>query len=461
MSDLTRSHPICQWMSNRYLLATFSIALAVRLINLLLLSGPDAFFSQNDSTMYWSLGAALAHSPSFVAPLLSSTERMPLYPLLLGGVQSLFGDVPAVVTTLQAVVDSGTCLLIAALGGLYSRQVGLIAGLLAALSANLIIHSTQILTESTFVFFFSAFLYAGARFLRMPDVRLALIAGTAGGLSLMVRPVSAILLVAAVPVVFFGAILLGRRMVVAFTTTALFLAGVIVPVAPVVLRNVTVYDSWKLMSETGEHLAFWIVPLVTQRATGAAFEVTAAHMRARFGDELTERGLTRELNPFVLDAVKVDLARKTMAELPRIAFAEAWVEGMIVDIAAPAILVDPRVRALPKPDYYSTPGQSLWSRSQTYLFDSPGLYQGIFVVSVLAALPFLLLQVAGFVMLVRERPWAAVFAGGTLAYFLMVNGPVATPKYRLPMEPVLIVLTAIALERALNRGRAMKGSSSP
>jgi hypothetical protein len=36
-----------------------------------------------------------------------------------------------------------------------------------------------------------------------------------------------------------------------------------------------------------------------------------------------------------------------------------------------------------------------------------------------------------------------------LAYFLLISGPVATPKYRLPMEPVLIVLAAIPLARLL------------
>ena len=54
-----------------------------------------------------------------------------------------------------------------------------------------------------------------------------------------------------------------------------------------------------------------------------------------------------------------------------------------------------------------------------------------------------LLEAAGFVMLARRLPWAAACAGGLLAYFLLLSGPVATPKYRMPMEPVLIVLSTI------------------
>jgi hypothetical protein len=31
-------------------------------------------------------------------------------------------------------------------------------------------------------------------------------------------------------------------------------------------------------------------------------------------------------------------------------------------------------------------------------------------------------------MLARTRPWAALLGGGVLTYFLLLNGPAATPK---------------------------------
>jgi hypothetical protein len=60
-------------------------------------------------------------------------------------------------------------------------------------------------------------------------------------------------------------------------------------------------------------------------------------------------------------------------------------------------------------------------------------------------LPFLVLAAAGLVMLARALPWAALFACSVLAYFLLISGPVAAPKYRVPIEPVLDVLCAVAL----------------
>jgi hypothetical protein len=151
--------------------------------------------------------------------------------------------------------------------------------------------------------------------------------------------------------------------------------------------------------------------------------------------------------------VKSDLAREAMARLPLAAYAKAWLEGMAVNLGAPALLIDPRVRALPKPSFYNTPGVSLWEKTHAYLFNDPGAYQVLLVIGLVAMLPILILETVGFVMLARASPWGAAFAGGVLAYFLLLNGPVATPKYRLPMEPVLLVLAAIPLARMTERRR--------
>jgi hypothetical protein len=478
------------------LVTVFVLALSVRLINLALLAGNDAFFAEDDTFGYWALGAALAKPGSFWPTLLALTDRMPLYPLLLGAMQSAFGDAPRLVALVQAVIDAGTCLLIAALanevsgqrghsigaraghspevgssaraalanevsgqrghsigalGALISPLVGLIAGILAALSVTLIVFSTQILTETLFLFFFTAMLLAGANFLRNPTHGLALLAGVAGGLALATRPAVAVLLVAAVPVVFVLAMVKRRSFAAALAAAVLFAVGAAAPIVPVLLRNVVHYGSFSLTSQTAEHLAFWIVPLVTQRADGTPYQATMDRVEALYRQRLAERGLGTDGNPFRRAAAKAEVAREQMARLPLAAHAKAWLEGMVVNLGAPALLADPRVRALPKPSFYNTPGASLWEKARAYVLDDPGRYQVLLVVGLIAMLPVLALEAAGFIMLARTLPWAAVFAGGVLAYFLLLNGPVATAKYRLPMEPVLIVLAAIPLARLVQR----------
>ena len=442
----------------------FLLALLVRLINLAFLTGNQSFFAETDAFAYWKLGAGLARPESFWSTLLAETDRMPLYPLLLGGIRHIFGDDPRMVAILQAVIDAGTCALIAALGALISPLVGLIAGILAALSVTLIVFSTQILTETASLFFFTLMLLAGARFLRHPTNALAIIAGLAGGIAAATRPAVAPLLAAAVPLVLVIALMQRRGFAAALAAALLFAVGAATPIAPVLLRNVIHYGSFSLTTQTGHHLADWIVPLVTERADGTPYQKTVDRMEALYAQRAqttlcaprklecsAEHDLNGQTNPFQRAAVKSEVAREAMARLPLSAYAKAWLEGMVVNLASPALLIDPRVRALPKPSFYNTPGASLWEKTRAYLFDDPAAYQVLLIVGLVAMLPILMLEAAGFVMLARTLPWAAVFAGGVLAYFLLLNGPVATPKYRLPLEPVLIVLAAIPLARLAER----------
>jgi Dolichyl-phosphate-mannose-protein mannosyltransferase len=446
----SRSNEVWRRAADHPLATIFLLALFIRLINLALLTGRDAFFAEQDTFAYWALGAALAKPDGFWPTLSAMTDRMPLYPLLLAGVQYAIGDGPRAIAFIQAVIDAATCTFVASLGALISARVGLIAGILAAFSPTLIVFSTQILTDTIFLFFFTLMLLAGAHFLLRPLIGRAIWAGLAGGFALATRPAVAALLAAAVPVVFAIAWMQRRRLGLALAAAMVFGVAAAAPVAPVLLRNAIRYDSLSLTSQTGDYWALWIVPLVVQRANGTPYQVTADRMESRYRERIERNSLAAN-NPFWRAALKSELAREEMARLPVSAYAKAWLEGMIVNLAAPALLADPRVRALPKPSFYNTAGTSLWERARAYLFDNPGLYQLLLVLGLLAMLPFLVLEAIGFVMLARSMSWAALFAGAVLAYFLLLNGPVASPRYRLPLEPVLLVIAAVPLARLAER----------
>src|SRR3984893_12749284 len=121
-------------VTHRPLTTVFFVALSVRLVNIALLKGDSSFFAETDALGYWALGAALAKRDTFWPTLREMTDPMPLYPLLRAAFQSPLVDKPRLVALIQAVIDSGTCVLIAALGALVSPLVGFVAGVLAAFS---------------------------------------------------------------------------------------------------------------------------------------------------------------------------------------------------------------------------------------------------------------------------------------------------------------------------------------
>src|SRR5262249_12559609 len=147
-----------------------------------------------DATEYWSVSQVLFDSGRFGRYLggtfVPETERMPLYFLFLVGVRWLAGPSLTAVLVAQSVIDALTCVVIAMLGARLAPAIGLVAGMLAALSPNLVVHSGSILTESLFLLPFTGMLYAGARFVGTGSCRWAALAGLALGLANTVRPVA-------------------------------------------------------------------------------------------------------------------------------------------------------------------------------------------------------------------------------------------------------------------------------
>ncbi|MBW2305185.1 MAG: hypothetical protein JRF57_15920 [Deltaproteobacteria bacterium] len=57
-----------------------------------------------------------------------------------------------------------------------------------------------------------------------------------------------------------------------------------------------------------------------------------------------------------------------------------------------------------------------------------------------------ILQLWGLIILYRWKKWEAIFCLLVIGYFLLISGPVGYAKYRLPFEPILIVLMAIGIK---------------
>jgi hypothetical protein len=211
-------------------------------------------------------------------------------------------------------------------------------------------------------------------------------------------------------------------------------------------RNAALFETPALTAQTGNHLLNWVVPEVRFAADGTLPNRTRAENAGKLDAHLAARGLAADdMNAFEINREMAALARVELASLPASAFVEAWAVGAATNLAAPPVISDARVRALPKPSFAETTGGSFTERLRTFLFADMGAYQGI----VLAGLVFMaiagLLELWGFARLAAGWPWIAALAAGLVLYTLLVTGPVGAPKYRMPIEPVLITLVAIAL----------------
>jgi len=222
-----------------------------------------------------------------------------------------------------------------------------------------------------------------------------------------------------------------------------------ISVGPVLWRNVITYGEWSLTPQGGIHLAYWIVPLVEEARDGTPWPVGYERMRK----DMNERYPVMSDNPFEQSRHYAAVARERLTELGPVAIAKAWTFGAAINLAAPAVTMSPLVSTLPHTGFYATSGASIPNKVFNFLFrSSNAAYAWTLLLGIAGLIVVRMIQLWGMVTLSSNVPIAMLFLFWT-AFILAANGPVASPKYRLPIEPVLMVLTGAGLSRLLYRRR--------
>jgi 4-amino-4-deoxy-L-arabinose transferase-like glycosyltransferase len=441
----------------RLLWLIFAAALLIRLaytLGLYAAMGVEAFLIE-DSPLYLDLAHNFVTQGDFVrfsaadGGFRPETERMPLYVIWLALHQWLSGTtVPLFPALTQGAVDAFACVLIARAAMLLEPRLLLPAGLIAACNPTQFIVGAMILTDSLFFFFVCLMLYAAMRWLRDPAWRWALLLGLALGLGVSTR-VMLLPAVVALAVLLPLILLWWRRFrFVSLAHVAVFVAICAALQAPIWARNISLYGSAQLTSQAGAHTLLWLAPAVLEAADGTPHTQGARIMQQRYEAEI---GGPQSDNPFERSAQMSGAAWRAIGELGAGATIKAWVTGAAITLFSPAVILSPPVSDLPRTGFFDMPGDSKWQKITAFLFrnDNPA-YGWVLLLGFLALLAVRTAQLAGLVrgLTVRANREAsillALLALWTL-YILLINGPIASPKYRLPIEPFAVICGAYAL----------------
>ena len=139
-------------------LYVFLFAFILRLVNLILLDLNFENFLYEDQKMYW-YGSQTYPLNFWLDSSALVSERMPgsfwYYKILI----YIFGTNLFLLLSFQALLDSTTCVLISKSAKLIDSSLEKIVGFLAVVSPTMIITSSQILSDTLFLLFFSISLY--------------------------------------------------------------------------------------------------------------------------------------------------------------------------------------------------------------------------------------------------------------------------------------------------------------
>ena len=394
--------------------AVFVAAFLMRLIfNVYVMGIDDAGIERfPDGKDYDALALALAGGTGYEIDQSPNTFRPPGYPFFLAAVYALAGHSFAVVKVLQSLIGALTCILVVLIGErLFSKRTGVIAGAIAAVYPFLILYSGFLLSETLFVFLSMVFLYMLIR-LRGNwawwDVALA---GLVLGLMNLTRPV-ALLLPGLLFFWLWGELGAKRR---AAMIAGLLAQGMLVPIVPWTVRNYVATQSFILIDdhhwlglhignnrtimEMPDKIGGWLEPALVE---GSRESFRAADYRAAYVSFMRDL-LQRPLDLLRLEGYKL---------------------------------------------------MRFWSVVPTSSKTTPRDA----VISILSYGLLLPLALLGVALSFRsvEKPWLLIV--WTLNFCLMSLIAFGSTRFRAPVEPVLVLFGALALERAwavwAARGRA-------
>ena len=405
-----------------------------------------------DSSIYLELRDNLLSQGGFLREdgaggYVPEIERVPGYPLFLAALSSIAGSSEWAIVSTQAVLGAITAVLIALLGMRVNREMALVSGLFTAAWPNEIVNGALVLNDSLFLTLFSGSLVVFAFFSNRPTFSAASGTGLLFGLSLIVRPLFQFLPPLLALIIYLTARRNGSTRPAAAAMGMVFLVATLAPATPTIMRNLENYGTPSLTAQAGTHLMGWVVPLVAWHAQGVPYDTAFETARKRFLDHLDSQNKTvEELGSFATSQHRAQFALHLLSEYTPVELAEAWIKGAIVNMGAPAIALDPRIRAARSGSLMTDAASGGWmGRLSQWWSTAPAWANTVLMLGIAGSIAVSILQLIGFLRLWPTHVWACVLGVGLAAYVLLIMGPVVGTKYRLPFAPVEILFSAYGL----------------
>ena len=201
----------------------------------------------------------------------------------------------------------------------------------------------------------------------------------------------------------------------------------------------------------------WVVPAVYQYSgTGSytdGMKLAAQSLEA----SLNTNNLSKlPTNPFVASNLQAEVATSILSDIGPFKVAKAWAIGSALNLISPSVSFAPAFRSMNNSSFYMTSGENVFEKLFNYLTDTSnlvfvaGLLIGTFISSVVLVFSFVGCVVS-FGSNDRRQIAIALFAITLVFYFLCITGPIIGPKYRLPIEPILVCFASAGVHSIIER----------
>jgi len=451
-----------------------ALALIVRLIYVASLSSGDVVGSI-DAAGYDRLARNLLAGRGFslckVPPYYPTNIRTPLYPAFVAVVYALAGERPEAVAAAQALLDSGTTLLVGTfVGRLTNRRVGLVAAALYALTPGQVQYSGALMTETLLAFLIALTVWVWTGLIAKRQLWMALICGLVCGLCALCKPNALALgaIVAAATWIALRRSMPGRALMLA----ACALSTCALTLLPWMMRNRIIFGRWYVANTLQGNLIRVTAPVTLAWVRGvpaipwsppveAIYNELVAQTAARHGwtpglwceippAEFERR--ERQVAAVAWDAIRLHLDAAWHTHW--IGFMRGWApEGFVYwyhrlgfgEWAATGVPGGGYANAIEYAVYgrwheamqaaVVEPWQMLPPAARVMWFGWGAAYLVGGVLALLGA------------WRLHRCPAALFLLAATILYTVFLPGPISSLRFRVPVVPLIVALVAIGMTR--------------
>ena len=350
---------------------------------------------------------------------------------------------------IQSIIDAFTCVIVYRAGALIFPKQKIYIYLSAIFSPLMVILSSQVLSETIFLFLFTIFLYFSITIIVEKNklyFRL-LIAGLFLGLSTSIRSITyPLIFLSMLPITL---ILLKKNIpkYKILISGIIFIFFSLLPIATRILENMKLYDTFSLTTQTGTHIAYWIAPSILTQT-----EKISRSEAIEIVNKVAEKYNVSE-NYFEKDRILQKVGLEVLSKVNKFDIAFNWARGGLINLLAPSILLDKNLRRLPHPSFYETGNISLWLK---LLFENTEYHKYLFVLFIasISSMFTLASLIIGLTQVYIKNTTLFYIVVLYISYFLILTGPVLSPKYIFPILPCIFLFQGVTFFKIINLFRS-------
>jgi hypothetical protein len=421
----------------------FLLALIVRIGYAVFFVEAEYLFTE-DQGFYAQLAKNLSNNDIFgLMP-----ERTPGYPLFIAVIYTFIGEGVWNVVSIQVILDSISCVVIALTARSLFIKGFWIAGILSAINLNMVVLSASLLTDTLFLFLFILFIFSLIQYLHSDKIIWFFLLTLFVSLATLVRAASYYL----IPLLIVSLIILrvwkGDTILKITKLISMYLVITVALLGAIHQHNYQQYGSMSFVSQTGGAILEWVIPATYQYSGQGSYQEGQQLARERLALALQNDQLEAlPQNPFESSSYQVDVGKEIFSEIGILNILKAWVVGSTINLLSPSVAFSPALRSMDHPSFYESKGSGVVEKLFNYIKNSSGFfYLSILAIGAVISTIFTLLALIGiFKMFLQLPPITVTMLVALTGYFLVITGPIIGVKYRLPIEPLLTLFASYAV----------------